>query len=539
MATELHQLVSHVVPFLKRSESNNRTPAPIMVWPSDPWPSKSDSGQWLLSGLIQYPLGFQAGVDAFWDNSNEESYRTSKHNFAWILELKDMGGDQARQSARLLVASWADKYRASSKNAKATPACNDSLITAKRILNLLLSYDFHGSSATDSYQSLVSLILLRDGLSLSKKLSGSLTNIKGNKDYFYQSCALISVATCLQAHDDWVNIGEKALLEALDIQVLFDGGHVSRNPQRLAEILKACLDLRNVYRLSDRVFPEDVQGAIDRMAQALKFFRYTDKKLAVFHGGQEYCEKTIDLILHQVGQNTKVVKSLPSSGFERLTQGRSTLVMDVGGAPAAPFDSDVHYAPLSFELSHGKDRIVTNCGSHPHHAGWADALRRTAAHSTLVLDNRDVPMRSKMVKSERTDQKSECLLEAMHDGYEVAYGVKHVRRIHMSDKGQTIRGEDSLFFDGDLDGETYPIAIRFHLNPKVRVSLIKNGEAALLRLFSGVGWSFRQKGATLTLEESVSMATSSSMPVKTQQLVLSFDVCEQQSQAKWLFQREG
>lgn len=540
MATELQQIVSHVVPFLKSGGGASRAPSPIAVWPSDPWPSRSepDNGQWLLSGLNQYPAGFEAGVEAFWHSSREQSSSySSRHDFSWLSELKDMGGDQARQSARLLVASWADKYRASSKHAKHAPACNDSFMSAKRILNLLLSYDFHGCSATESYQSLVALILIRDGLTLSKKMAGALSNIRGSKDYFYQSCALISAALCLQAHDEWVEIGEKALLEALEIQILFDGGHISRNPQRLADMLKACLDLRGLYRKVDRAVPNGVQTSIDRMGQALKFFRYTDKKLAVFNGGQEYHEKTLDLILHQAGLGSKIVKTLPKSGFERLSQGRTNLVMDVGSVSDSGLRVDTHLAPLAFELSHGKERMVVNCGAHPYHGGWSDALKKTAAHSTLVINHQDVSYPLSKIVSERTDTKEAVLVEAMQNGYEKSCGAKHVRRVHVSDKGQMIRGEDSLFFDGESDVGS-DIGIRFHLHPKVRVSLVKNDSEALLRLCSGIGWSFRQKGARLLLEESVYMGGDTNLPIKTQQLVLYADDVSQNMQVKWAFERE-
>ena len=48
-------------------------------------------------------------------------------------------------------------------------------------------------------------------------------------------------------------------------------------------------------------------------------------------------------------------------------------------------DRFAHAGTLSFEMSVGRDRLIVNCGAAPAaEADWRDALRATAAHSTLV-----------------------------------------------------------------------------------------------------------------------------------------------------------
>jgi len=559
MVSPLPSFVSHVSPMLRGRgrEREAVSYAPLKMWPTDPWPTTSEYGQWLLSGLVQYPAGFDAGVDAFWSSD----VCGERHIFAWLSDLKAMGGDQARQSARILVASWVEQYGNAKKRTKKYNGkyggSSESLVAARRILHLLQSYDFHGASATDSYQSLVSLIVHQDSAFLYKKLSGAFANVSGRKDYLYQSVALLCANICLpehKAYDAYREAGEQVFLESLKAQILPDGGHIRRSPQDLVEVLRVCLDLRRLYQVVSLPFPEAAQFAIDRMVQALKVFCYTDKRLGVFHGGREYHENVLDLIFHQTGQNRRIVKSLPQSGYERLSQGRTVLLMDVGNVSPAPFDRQAHIAPLAFEMSHGKDRIVVNCGTHDQSPEWRDALRRTAAHSTLTLDDRDamsvtqdggVRGRPSDVVSERHDEKGAVLLEAMHNGYSSIFegsgDVRHVRRVYVSDKGQDVRGEDSVFRE-KLNGEDFGGAIRFHLHPKVRVSLVRNGSAALLRLFSGVGWRFQCSGATLSLEDSVYMGSGSNagVPMKTQQLVLRFSVgvdsCGES--IKWAFQRD-
>ncbi len=564
LSSKVSQALSAPVrPFLKgrRSEvADNIARAPLAIWPSDPWPSQSNYGQWLLSGLAQYPAGFEAGVDAFWS----VAACAERHNFSWLYDLKAMGGEQARKSARVLVASWVERYGAYKKRPKTSRAFADNKVIAKRCMALLRTYDFHGASATDSYQSLVSLILNQDASFIYKRLSGGLVNVTGGRDYLLEAAALLNIALCLSADPDmtrdpkvmtWIEVATKSFIEALDVQILEDGGHITRNPEKLVEISRHCLDIRRLFSAVNMACPSEIQHGIDRMAQALKFFRYTDKNLAVFHGGQESYDKILDLILHQVGQNKKIVKSLPNSKYERLTQGRTTIMMDVGNAPPTPFDRHAHFAPLAFELSHGRDRIVVNCGTHTNNDLWRDALRRTSAHSTLTLGNRDVmsaredgSIRAKpsQVLSERSEHKGAILLEAMHDGYSFGEGAKkqakHIRRLYVSDKGQDIRGEDSLYSSAACE-EDMEVAIRFHLHPRVRVSLVRNGDMALLRLFSGVGWRFQCSGAQIHIEDSIYMGDGmqASVPIKTKQLVLKFSVLSGScgDQVKWAFQRDA
>ena len=57
--------------------------------------------------------------------------------------------------------------------------------------------------------------------------------------------------------------------------------------------------------------------------------------------------------------------------------------MDCG----TPSIEKTHAGALSFELSHGSEKIVVNCGSpHVNNKKWSDAMRSTAAHSTLAID---------------------------------------------------------------------------------------------------------------------------------------------------------
>ena len=168
--------------------------------------------------------------------------------------------------------------------------------------------------------------------------------------------------------------------DQIDLQIAGDGGHQSRCPQTLLKVLQILLDIRMALSAGDYPLPEGLQHAIDRMGLALQFFRCSDRKLSVFNGGQEGDVALIDSVLAQAGARGKGLQSLPCVGFEKMTLGRSSLIFDCGRSYSG------HAGPLACEMSHGKERLFVNCGAHPCDPAWQDALRATAAHNTIELD---------------------------------------------------------------------------------------------------------------------------------------------------------
>jgi uncharacterized heparinase superfamily protein len=66
------------------------------------------------------------------------------------------------------------------------------------------------------------------------------------------------------------------LAAELDRQILPDGGHISRNPSALMELLADLLPLRYTYSNQAEAPPDALIGAVERMLPALRFFRHRD-----------------------------------------------------------------------------------------------------------------------------------------------------------------------------------------------------------------------------------------------------------------------
>ena len=233
--------------------------------------------------------------------------------------------------------------------------------------------------------------------------------------------------------------------------------------------------------------------------------------------------------------------SAPQSGFQRLQAGQSLVLVDTGKPPPHGFDGEAHAGTLSFELSHGRERIIVNCGGYRgDKAAWRRVARSSAAHSVLVVrDTNSTEIRAdgslgrgpNSVRCERAEEGGHQWIAAAHDGYRPRFGVTYARELYLAADGEDLRGEDKL-----TGRSGAPFAVRFHLHPTVEASLIEDGGGARLRLASGAVWRLRAAGADMGLGESIYLGTGELQ--KNQQIVLSGTTGPSGATVRWAIRRE-
>lgn len=515
----------------------NDSPHDLVVKPRDPWPGDPVKGRSLCGGAFTLE-GQQRDINRrLWDSCAESRpWLEYLHGFEWLRDLRALGGDQGRMQARDLIADWMNRF--SGWDADVWRAD----LTGQRISNWLMLYEFFGASADEEFQERFFQSMIRQARHLARALSGSLYGLSLLKGVR----GLIMAGLAVPGHESWLIQGLDMLEAETDKQILSDGGHISRSPAVLLEVLRVYVDVRMALRAGDYPVPEQIEHTIDRMAQAMRFFRQADKKLTTFHGTQELDSVYADAILSQANARGKILRNLPHSDYERVTLGRSVMTMDVGVPPAWPYDDVAHASPLALEFIYGKERIFVSCGTHPMDDDWRNVLRGTAAHNTITFDDRNsceikadghMGRRPRTVSSTREEGLYATLIDAVHDGYVPVNGVTHRRRIYLGNQGHDLRGEENLTCTVGLS-KTIDVTARFHLHPKVQVSLIQDGEEALLRLPGGSGWRFYLTSGKLSLENSIYFGDGCTMR-KTKQLVISAPMEADTLQLKWALQREG
>lgn len=510
-------------------------PEKIEIRPVDAWSGDAEKGRFLCSGNFDF-AGEQLEMHGnFWEAYGmAASWHEYLHSFEWLRDLRALGGDTGRAQARDMLESWMDKYSCWNEGAWRPD------ILGRRIAMWIALYDFYGSSADDRLQSRLLDSLVRQSRHLGRVI-GSTNSCTGT---FYSCKGLLFAGVALSGYDQWIDQALSRLDKEIDRQILSDGGHISRNPSTLLEVLQILLDIRGALNAVSYPMPAKIQHTIDKMCPALRFFRYSDRHLSVFNGSCEGDASLMDSVMVHANARGKALRSLPQSGYERISLGKSVLFADCGKTPSWPFDEKAHASPLAFEFCHGKDRVFVNCGTHETNDEWHELLRGTAAHTDLCINYRNAceikndghfGRRVKNITVERQEGSDACLLDMSHDGYVQMNGIIHRRRLYLSDHGNDLRGEDTLTCSTGL---TRPaeIAARFHLHPKARVSLIKDGTAALISFPSGNGWSFSVSAGMLELEDSIYMCSTG--PRKTKQIAVYGVMENDLAQIKWRLFRE-
>jgi uncharacterized heparinase superfamily protein len=495
----------------------------------DLWPGDAARGARLLRGEFEVcgtvrPLrpAEADGAQDWSPSGGSPTWRAAAHGFAWLRDLRALGTDAARLRGRALAADWLAL--------PSDPLADAPEIAGARISAWLGHWDFLAATAEDALRRQLMQRMAQDARGVVASLPaeaanrGALVALKGG----------MAAAVALE-EETWLARCVRFLPQELERQFHPDGGHVERSPAQLLAAIQDLIEIRNLLHGAGIETPMLLPTVLDRAAPALRLMRHADGGLALFNGTREEPPAMLDLVLTQAQSRGRAPGVLAETGFQRLAASRTLVICDCGAPPAGrreaspgglPRGADrfAHAGTLSFEMSVGRDRLIVNCGAAPAAEGeWRDALRATAAHSTLTLADTNsselkpegLGRRVENVEADRQESNGAQWLEASQDGWLRQFGVRHRRRLYLSESGDDLRGEDLL--EPERDVQVPAFTVRFHLHPAVVASLQQDEAGVLLRLPSGVGWRLRGKAARVAIEESIFLAGD---PRRSQQVAL-------------------
>src|SRR5690606_14259749 len=105
------------------------------------------------------------------------------------------------------------------------------------------------------------------------------------------------------------------------------GGHVSRNPRVLIDLLADLLPLRQTYAARSVEPPAPLLRAIDRMMPMLRLFRHGDGSIALFNGMGGTAPDLIATLLVYDDARAQGMEHAPHSGYERLQAGGTVVIV--------------------------------------------------------------------------------------------------------------------------------------------------------------------------------------------------------------------
>lgn len=355
--------------------------------------------------------------------------------------------------------------------------------------------------------------------------------------------ALSYAALCVAGQARYIKSATERLTSEIEQQILPDGGHASRDPGAIVELLLEFLPLREAFRSRNIQPPEVLVNAIDRMMPMLRFFRHSEGTFAHFNG---MAATPVDLLLTLMAYDEArgaPLLNAPYSAYQRLEAGGAVLILDTGRAPPIEMSLEAHAGFLSFEFSSPKQSlIVVNCGMPTNgRAEWQPLARGTAAHSTVTFNEvssaqfvkaaafrnllRGSPMLggpSRVSVSREEGPDGTVAIRAAHDGYAKRYGIVHERTVTLAPDGAKFDGED-LFLDAEggpqIRTEQDRYAVRFHLHPAIKASRLTDGHGVLLMTPTNEAWTFSAGDNQVQLEDSVYLASNEG-PRRTVQMVI-------------------
>ena len=338
-----------------------------------------------------------------------------------------------------------------------------------------------------------------------------------------------------------VRYAETGLLTALGEAIGEDGGILSRSPADQYRLIEALTDLTACYESAGVSVPSGLEAIRAMLFAPLLALRHGDGGLGCWQGAGGTDGEALDRLRRAAGVRTRALTDAPQWGYRTFRQGDSIVQFDAAPPPPTAHTASGCASTLAFEFSHENHRLIVNCGGASLAGGMLparveQAMRGTAAHSTLVLDEVNstaillkggIGKGVHSVDATHTRQKAPrggaTTLTATHDGYASRLSLNHQRSLTLRDDGLELIGEDVLLPSvRNARRGKIACAIRFHCGPDVTIRREEAAPSAMLCLPDGSVWrfSFDGQGAELGCEDSL-WVDGEGRPHATRQLVIA------------------
>ena len=532
-----------------RLKLSGPTPDGISLHLKSPLPADELRGEALMRDVWRIGQArrvFDDGAAPWGEAAPSRHFADRVHRFDWLPDLFTQG-EAGADRARYLVDDWIDVYgKFNGFTWRIGP-------TADRVWNWLRCGAALFEKGEDDARKARLESLMRQIRHLEESINGC-----GDTAARWRG-ACVACATCLTLRSGkGLDAAEQQLDAECTAQILPDGGHVSRSPQRLLYALADLLALKDLYARADRPLPDYYDKWLPRMGAMLGFFRSGDGGLDPFNDGGEVHSGAVDAVMEAYGGATRQFSFAMKSGYQKLEKNGMRLVLDCGAAPEPPFADMAHAGALSFELSDGETRIISSCGYSPDvNLDWQAAVRRSGAHSALILGGRDTaafitneatrllaPHGPEGISAKRLEEGDEIWLDSQHAGYKTSTGLLHRRRLFMAGDGSRLAGEDSLvrpISQGNSESRKFVnFEIRFHLHPGI--TAMTAGDSIRLISEEGHAWRFKTSHPGTRLEPSIYLGRG--RVEKTEQIVMigkadpNGDGAEPPNCVRWAFLRD-
>lgn len=523
------------------------TPSRLVIAPQDIRTADPTVATDIYAGLFTF-AGHSVDVGGhspFIVEPPSQEWARALHGFSWLRHLRASESALSRSNARALVDEWIRL------GPKLSPEAWEDTVAARRLLSWLSQSPLILEGCDHAFYQRFLKAIGRHVNHLRCALARSSDGLPRMR----MVMALTAAAAAISDQPGFARWITRALDREITQQILADGGHISRHPGVILDLLVDLLPIRQALSVRGITPSQTLGDAIDRMMPMVRFFRHGDGTFGLFNGmGTTPTDLVATVLAYDDSRGTSPGNAR-HSGYQRLEAGGAVVLMDTGLPPPLRFAREAHAGTLAFEFSDRANRIIVNCGMPSSgRAIWRDLARTTAAHSTLVVEDtssaRILPAEGigatlgpllyrgpREVDVYRQESAEQISVVADHDGYAAKFGVVHERTIVLGSDGRIVMGRDRLTPTGRGARDQTAFAIRFHLHPAVRATRSQGGQSVLLVCEDRSAWRFVAEGADPELEESVFLVGSHGMR-RTAQIVLYGRVAGE-TEITWRLEREA
>ncbi|MET3856707.1 putative heparinase superfamily protein [Rhizobium sp. OAE497] len=522
-----------------------QAPERLIVAPTDLRAIDSHVADEIMNG--RFPLAGRMletnGKSPFAFTLPSRAFANRLHGFGWLRHMRAYKSDRASLIARSIVDSWLSLH-----SGRIEGVAWEIDVTAQRVIAWLSHSPVVLHNADRGFYRR----FMRSLAFQVRYLRRMAPYAPAGEVLFRLRIALAMASISMPMRAGVLRKAALALDNEFDLQILPDGGHISRNPRAGLELLLDLLPLRQTYVNLGHDLPQKLISGIDRMYPALRFFRHQDGDLALFNGATSTLANELMSVLRYDETAGQPFKAMPHSRYQRLAAGKTVVIADTGTPPVGPLSRTAHAGCLSFEMSSGRHRFIVNSGS-PKFAGkrYVQMARTTATHSTVTLNDTssshfspseflghvmtDMVDTVTVERAETEDGRDG--LKMVHDGYLRDFGVLHERELSMNSAGAIIAGRDRLILPGEkVSDEPLKAAVRFHIHPSINLKQ-NDRESILLTAPDGESWLFSSPGNEVLISEDIFFADASGI-CGSDQIEIDFDFAEK-PEIRWFLSRKS
>jgi len=522
-----------------------QAPERLIVAPTDLRAIDSHVADEIMNG--RFPLAGRMletnGKSPFTFTLPSRAFANRLHGFGWLRHMRAYKSDRASMIARSIVDSWLSLH-----SGRIEGVAWEIDVTAQRVIAWLSHSPVVLHNADRGFYRR----FMRSLAFQVRFLRRMAPYAPAGEVLFRLRIALAMASISMPMRAGALRKAALALDNEFDLQILPDGGHISRNPRTGLELLLDLLPLRQTYVNLGHDLPQKLISGIDRMYPALRFFRHQDGDLALFNGATSTLANELMSVLRYDETAGQPFKAMPHSRYQRLAAGKTVVIADTGTPPAGSLSRSAHAGCLSFEMSSGRHRFIVNSGS-PKFAGkrYVQMARTTATHSTVTLNDTsssrfssseflghvmtDMVKTATVERAETEDGRDG--LKMVHDGYLRDFGVLHERELSMNSAGAIITGRDRLILPGEkVADEPLRAAVRFHIHPSINLKQ-NDRESVFLTAPDGESWLFSSPGNEVLISEDIFFADASGI-CGSDQIEIDFDFAEK-PEIRWFLSRKS